>query len=252
MIHVVTPENRALYARELLQFHRLCAGAAPARDGADGNLRQAWGAYDPGDDDRALYFMALDGAGATECGCRVRPTDDWSILADVAPHLIGPFERDVRSETIWEVTGLCAASHLLGPDPGNEARRGELRLAVIEEAQERGILRLVTVVAVGALPAMLRCGWRVRLMGLPGDFQGGSAVALEIDPSREAVEDLRERLGVAAARRLRLPANASLGEAPLKEIEMFLEAAQRLGPNQLRPLLVALRAAIEDDEALEG
>jgi len=244
MIHVVTPENRTVYAKELLQLHRLSAGGNEA-------MREAWGAYDRGDDDRAVYFLALDAGGAVECGGRVRPADDWSVLVDIAPHLIGPDEADVRGATVWELTGLHAAPHLLGPEPTNDARRGDLRLAIIEEAHERGIDRLVTIVGANRLPAMLRCGWRVRLMGLPGDFEASCAAAVEVDASWEAVVELRERLAVVASRRLHLPGHKSLGEAPLKEIEQFLEAAQRLSPNQLRPLLVALRAAIEDDDAPE-
>lgn len=246
MIHVVTPRNRALYVRELLQLHRLRA----ARSGAAVDpARASWGAYDRGDDDQAVYFLALDDGGVPECGGRLRPTADWSVIAEAAPHLIAPDGPIALGPQVWELDGLLAVPQRLSPEPANVRRLGQLRLAILEEAQERGLDRIVTIVESARLPSVLRGGWRLRLVGLPWEFQGRAVVAVEIDCSAEAVHELRERLGVESARRLNLPGHQSLGEAPLKEVELFLEAAQRLGPNQLKPLLVALRAAIEEEEA---
>lgn len=233
MIHVVTEENGRLYEAEFAALRNLTEGLARAA------LR-----LEPG----SIHLLALDGGGAPEFACRFRPTDLGGRIPDALAHMVAAGPASIRAAEVWERTRIYAAPHICGPDPLQRRRCGELRLAVLEEAAERGVRRIVELVPCSGLVETLRSGWRARLLGLPAAVDGVAMVAVEVDASAEAAAELRERLACGPSRRLRLKAGDARWSAPPKEIETFLEAAQQLGPGQLEPLLVALRAAVEDDQ----
>ena len=88
MIHIVTHANRDLYADELLQAHRQRREAFVEQRGWPLSVREDGGEYDEGDDERAIYFLAIDKAGQVEASMRARPTDDFCVVADVFPHFL--------------------------------------------------------------------------------------------------------------------------------------------------------------------
>ncbi len=235
MIHVVTEANRALYAAEFEALHVL-AGDDPRRRAAIAGTA------------RSVHLLRLDGEGEPEFACRLSPTDGPCLLDELPVAALLAGLGVARGPGAWERAPIYAAPAICGPEPGQRRKAGELRLAVLEEAGERGAARVVELAACNALGEVLRCGWRLRMLGLPVRFEGVARIAIEVDSTPEAAAELRERLGAGASRRLHLkPGDADWAARP-KEVESFLAAAQQLHPAKLEPLLVALRAAVAEDE----
>jgi len=244
MIHVVTADNRRLYRRELALMHAQRAAMFidrlgwPLQRDADG------GESDPGDDDQAVYFLVLEAGGELASSCRIRPTADWSLLGGPAAHL-APGTRLTGPEGAWELSRL-----LLGPPSLSQLGRitpGELRLALLEEACERGISRLVGLAEGLAETILLRSGLVIDKLGQTLPFGASLAFAFEVDTSLRAIESLREKLGMECARRLRLPAVEVEGDVLPQEVEAFLAAAARLEPRDLQALMAALRRAVAEE-----
>ncbi len=238
MIHVVTVDNRAVYARELAQMFAQRAaffierlGWPLARD-ADGGER------DGQDDAAAIYFLVLDSAGEVSASCRLRPAEGGALLNGVA----GP--APTAPPGSWELSRiLLTPPDRPAPPP---ARPGAFRLAVLEEAVERGVERLVGIVDGLHETALMRSGYRIRPLGPSLLLGGGRAVPFEIDTRPQALAELRRQLGLEHADRLRLPRAPGGGASP-KEIETFLQAAQKLEPDQLDKLRAALRRAADEE-----
>lgn len=228
MIHVVTSANHHLYARELAQL-RLKSGAGEVA--AD-----------------EVGLLSLDGDGAPEFGCLLRPTTPSSVIAMQAPHLFAAGPEAACGPGVWEITRLYAVPRLCAPEPEALARRLLLRLAILEEARERGAERLLQIVEPHRLSTLMRSGWRFTLLGLPGDVRGVPGVVVEVDCSAPAIGVFRERLARGPASRLYLTDKEGTWAAAPKEVETFLDAARQLEPEQIEALLVALRAAAEEDD----
>lgn len=243
MIHVVTSENRAVYARELAQMFAQRAAFFIDRLGWPLTRDPDGGERDGHDDALAIYFLVLDAAGEVLASCRARPLDGGPLLDGV--HLdVAIAETATSAREAWALGRI-----LLAPPERPRAphiRTGELRLAVLEEAVECGVERLVGVVDALHETALMRSGYRIRALGAPGELGGGRVVAFEIDARPMALADLRRRLGLDRARRLRLPPTPG-GWASPKEMETFLRAAQRLDRDQLSVLRAALRRAADEE-----
>lgn len=235
MIHIVTADNRGLYAREFEHLGVLLAETPLRRAALEGG-------------EAVLHMLSLDEAGAPTFAGRFVPTDRACDIAERAPGLVADGAETIVAANTWERTRVYSAPGLCGPEPAARRQAEELRLAALEEAVDRGIERIVEVTPAFRLAEALRSGWRTRLLGLPGDLDGEPVVALEIDASPAAAAELRERLAMGPSRRLHLSAGAGPWSAGAKEVERFLEAAQQLDARKLQPLLVALRAAVADDD----
>src|SRR3712207_1050182 len=131
MLHVVTSANRHLYRRQLADMHRqryelFVKGKGwnlPVRDG---------GEYDEGDDERAVYLLAIDETGYCDCSIRVRPADDWSYLLDSMPEWVAVDPQAVRAAPgLWEMARWIKQ----GEDPGLGA---EMRIGLVEYLLSRG------------------------------------------------------------------------------------------------------------------
>lgn len=234
MIHIVTEANRGLYTEEFRRLAELARGA------------DRIAALEV--DARTVHVLAMDDAGAPEFACRMRPTDDVCRLADLMPELIAAGAESVRRPGVWERLRIYVAPALTEPEPGPHRRWAEVKLAILEEAHDRGVGRIVQAVECHRIAASWTGAWRPRILGLPAMIAGEALVALEVEISAALVLDQRERMAAGPSRRLRLAPGEAPWAAGPKEIEAFLEAAQRLDPDKLPPLLAALRAAMADDE----
>ena len=249
MIHVVTAANRSLYQPQLLQMHRQRTEVFVKGMGWNRPVADDGGEYDEGDDDRAIYFLALNEAGEVEGGLRARPTDDWCMAADVFPHFIGPDEELVRNPDVWEMARLYAMGNLRGPEGFN--RRGEIRLAILEKAVQCGIRRIIGMSEVYLVATAMRSGWRLRVCGLPQSYGEGEAVAVEVEASPEAVEELKERLGLDQPVSLELAPTHPIADLDPKEAEIFVKAVRDLSP-ELHQLVRGITRAVAKIEAAEG
>ena len=238
MIHVVTAENRAVYRRELAQMFAERAAFFIDRLGWPLTCNGEGGEQDDHDDAEAIYFLVLDRAGEVSASCRARPFAGGELLNGLVGVSTSAFQNS------WELSRIM----LSAPDRPwpPQVRPGELRLAVLEEAVERGIERLVGVVDALHEAALMRSGYRIRSLGPRLKLGGGAVASFEIDARPEALSDLRRRLGLERARRLRLPRVPAGGARP-KEIETFLQAARKLRPDQLTELRAALRRAADEE-----
>lgn len=228
MIHMISQENRHLYASQLREMHELRRvhfieergwAALSTRDG---------GEFDGSDDSRAIYFLALDNEGHVAVGMRARPTDDKCIIADVFPHLIEPEAGDVRGSDIWEISRIFATKTnrmKLGIK-----RRNEVLLASIEAAAHCGINRLVAMVDTYLWAQVLRYPWDARPLGLPSAYPEGEVIGFGVPVSMRELSRVRKELRVSGS--IIVPTIVGENALTPMEVEHFL-AASRLAPSDL-------------------
>jgi N-acyl-L-homoserine lactone synthetase len=249
MIHIVTAANRAFYEPQLLQMHRQRKAVFIDRMGWK-NLKTAadGGEYDEGDDHRAIYLLALNSSGDVERAMRLRPTDDWSVLGSIFPHFIGPDEAPVTNPDVWEMTRYYSFGiH----EDASLRRRGEFSLAMLEKAMQCGIRRIVAISDLALVGSVIRSGAQTRVIGLPGVYDEGEAVAVENEVTLEIVETLKERLNIRGTTMLEFHENHPLAELGPLQAEVFLDAIQRLTPAS-RDLMTGITRAIARIEANDG
>ncbi|MDO8410402.1 MAG: acyl-homoserine-lactone synthase [Phenylobacterium sp.] len=244
MIHVVTAGNRSLYRRELAMMHAQRAEVFIDQLGWPLQRDASGGESDPGDDDQAIYFLVLEADGALVASCRIRPTVGWSLLGGPAAHL-APDENLARRIDTWELSRIL----LLPPSqrsPGH-VPPGEVRLAILEEAYERGVPRLVGLADGLMEEVLMRSGMAIGKLGPTGPFGASPAFAFEIGTGPAAIAALRQTLGIERARRLRLPNAPAGGDVRPQEVEAFLGVAARLDRRDLQALMAALRRAVAEE-----
>ncbi len=244
MIHVVTAGNRSLYRRELAMMHAQRAAMFIDQLGWPLQRDASGGESDPGDDDQAIYFLVLEADGALAASCRIRPTLGWSLLGGPAAHLAPGDGLAQRTDT-WELSRIL----LLPPNqrrPGH-VPPGEVRLAVLEEACERSVRRLVGLADGLMEEVLMRSGMAIGKLGPTLPFGASPAFAFEIGTGPETIAALREALGIERARRLRLPDVTANGDIRPQEVEELLGVAARLEPRDLQALMAALRRAAAEE-----
>jgi N-acyl-L-homoserine lactone synthetase len=249
MIHVVTAANRSLYEPQLLQMHQQRTKVFVEGMGWNRPVAADGGEYDEGDDDRAIYFLALDDEGQVEGGLRARPTDDWCMAADVFPHFIGPDEDSVRNLDVWEMARLYGMGHLRGPE--GFRRRGEIRLAILEKAVQCGVRRIIGMSEVYLVGPAMRSGWRLRVCGLPQSYGEGEAVAVEVEASPDAIVELMEKLALRDPVMLELDPAEAIEDIGPKEVEVFLQAMKTLTPENQR-LVAGIARSVAQIEQVDG
>lgn len=188
MLHVVARDNRALYEREIEEFHRLRKSVfidelgwrIPLTNGLE---------IDQYDDDRAVYGFSFDVHHQLTMACRYRPTDDRSLLMDVFSHALAPGIADPTGPGVWEITrGICLET---GGARHNQRRRACQMITPLELTRAVGGTRCVAFAEVRLLPLFIQMGWRVKLLGDPIDFGEGTGIAFEIDASDVAIAKIR-------------------------------------------------------------
>jgi N-acyl-L-homoserine lactone synthetase len=188
MLHVVAKDNRALYQREIEEFHRLRKSVfvdelgwrIPVRNGLE---------IDQYDDDRSVYGFSFDVHQQLTMACRYRPTDDRSLLMDVFSHALAPGTPDPTGPGVWEITrGICLET---GGARHNQRRRACQMITPLELTRAIGGTRCVAFAEVRLLPLFIQMGWRVKLLGDPIDFGEGTGIAFEIDASDVAIAKIR-------------------------------------------------------------
>lgn len=254
MIHLVTPENRSLYARQLDEMHRLRnAFFVEERGWSDRTLRDG-GEFDDLDDESALYLFRLEEDGRIALSARIRPALDKSMLADHFPELLSEPISTVKAPGVWELSRYFAAPAYRGPE-GLKANM-ELRTAVVAAALERGAHRLVAVTDVYLMNTVIRTGWEHRFLGLPCSYAHGDAIAFEVAVTPENLERLVERHGLEAPLLLKPDARQGAEVEP-QELEILARAAGRLSARDLRVLtrvigrIEAVSSEMSDDAAME-
>ena len=196
MIHIITAQNRHLYAEQLadmFQFRRV--HFVEENGWADLTVDEA-GERDAFDDEHAVYLLGLDPQDRIEGGLRVRPTTVGCILADAYPHMVAPGAPPVKGPEAWEM------SRIFSTHAYRRARRGGRRvaeafLAAMETAHAAGAARLVGMVDMKLYPLASNIAWDLRLTGLPTPYPYGVMVGVHAAAGAEEISRLRESLGLA-------------------------------------------------------
>jgi acyl-homoserine lactone synthase len=209
MIHVVTPDNRAEYARQIGEMHRqrwACFieqkgwRALRASQEVEGYERDEF------DDDRAVYLMALTPSGDVLGSMRLRPADDKSIVGDVCAGAIDPDVKSAFGPLDWEITRAMRAPGYEGPEG---AIRLQLTTAACEFALEQGIRRYVCCVDTYMLPAMRALNREKHsVLGLPAPYGEGEMIAVELRPDQEWLDRVHLMTGSSAPMLHRVPSFA--------------------------------------------
>ena len=232
MIHVVTYENRELYREQLSEMHALRRKHFVEERGWSGLTVRDGGEYDVYDDDKTIYFFALDEHGRIGVSMRARPTEDRSMLHDVFPHLVGPGARPVNAPGVWEISRIFAVRNFR--TRRGVQRRSELFLATVEAAVGEGISRLVGMTDVFLLPQTLAAGWKVRPLGLPSSYGEGEVIGVEVDSTPEGLAAFQDRMGIYEPRALQVPAVAPFAQLRPEEFEAFVTLSRAHGTPGLR------------------
>jgi N-acyl-L-homoserine lactone synthetase len=247
MIHMVTDENRAIYARQLAEMHRLRKVHFVDERGWSALTVRGDQEVDQYDDARAIYFMALDKLGRIQVCMRARPTEDRSMLADIFPHLVAPAAKPVSAPGVWEISRIFATRGARGRR--GVLRRAELFLATVEAACAMEVTRLVGMTDVYLLPQTLAAGWEVRVLGLPARYAEGEAIAVEVDSSEAGLVAMQERLAIRRSAVMHLETAHPLSElGPVEAEALFgvIGVNARAGDLALASALSARVAELQD------
>lgn len=243
MIHMVTIDNRNLYRTQLDEMHRLRKIHFVDERGWSGMTVRDGGEYDECDDERTIYFFALDEDGRIGVSMRARPTEDKCILTDVFPQLISPAEPNIKAPGVWEISRIFATRKFRSRR--GIRKRSELFLATIEAAARQGVTRLVGMTDVYLLPQTLAAGWNVRVLGLPAAYPEGDVIGVVVDSSESGLIHMRERLGVAEPVVFHLTAESPLAKLPPEQAEAITLATRGLDAVTLRLLKNITRRVVE-------
>ncbi len=195
MIHMVGKANRHLYRAELEEMHRLRKACfVDERGWSQMTVRDDGGEYDDFDDDRMIYFLALDDDGHVGVSMRARPTDDKCIVADVFPQLIHPSAGPVKSAQTWEISRIFSTRRFR--TRSGLRRRDEVFLASMEAAVAHGVTRLVGIIDTFLLPQAMRFPWSLKPLGLPAAYPEGEMIGVDIPVSRQELANAREALAI--------------------------------------------------------
>ncbi|MDR3511057.1 MAG: acyl-homoserine-lactone synthase [Caulobacteraceae bacterium] len=220
MLHVCTHRNRALYARQLEQMHRQRYELFVRTRGWNLKVRDG-GEYDEGDDERAVYLLALDEAGGCFSSIRVRPADDFSMVIDNMPHHVAGDAKALREDRgLWEMARWVN----IGADP---AAGQEIRIGLVEYLLGRGASQCLALPDASMMGYALRTGWRLRALGAPLPYpEGGTAVAVSLPITPAEAEHLRALTGRRDPFLMEIDPDAPWARLPLTSIEQaFAEAA---------------------------
>ena len=190
MIHVVTSDNRHLYASQLWEMFQIRKRHYIDERGWDELWRFGAAELDDSDDERAVYLMALDPDEALSGFVRIRPTDDRSILVDKFSYLVAPELLPLKGPETWEGSRIWA-----DPAPGGQhAAMHRLLTAAAEYILTQGGSRLLAFVDVHNFPHISDGALDFRLTGPPAPYRYGVMVGLHHAVNVEAVQRMCDAL----------------------------------------------------------
>lgn len=228
MIHIVTSENRALYAPQLT--------AMRAQRRARLAVKDSWiDLIVLEDDDRdeagTVHLLALDDGMRLEGALRLDPTQQRCRLMERFADLIAPGEAPKTGPDVWEATGLFTTTD--HHDPSHVAA---IWTAAIELALVNGVRRIVGVIDMALYPSALNAPIDARLVGVPRPYALGVAAGVELAVSAALVDRLRESLGIAGPAGYHVDALDLRAFGGLAEVQRQVRRAQvpQYAPGSLR------------------
>lgn len=196
MIHLVTSANRARYAEQIEQMFRLRHDFYVVERGWRDLDRGDGREVDEYDDDDAIYLLHLNEAGDVDGSYRICPTQHRSLLADRFSHLVAEGEIPAGPK-IYEITRFFLspeARRMVGT--ARSAVSAELTAGLIEAAVRRGLSHYTLVCDTFFLPRLQALRWPFIHLGLPHDYNEGTAMAVLIETGPEVLARTREIMGL--------------------------------------------------------
>lgn len=196
MIHIVTHANRARYAVQIEQMHKIRYEFYVRERGWTDLERGDGLEIDEYDDEDAVYLMHLDHEGNVDGSYRVYPTEKRSLLADKFPHLV--IDRDVPAGgRIYEITRFfLSQSARRAVGTARSSVSAELSAGLIEFAVRRNLTHYTLVCDTFFLPRLQAIGWPFEHLGLPCDYREGTAMAVLIGAGAESLAISRRQTGL--------------------------------------------------------
>lgn len=191
MIHVVTSDNRHLYASQLWEMFQIRKRHYIDERGWTELWRFGAAELDDSDDERAVYLMAVGPDEALSGFVRIRPTDDHSILVDKFSYLIAPELLPLKGPETWEGSRIWADAAA----GDQHAAMHRLLTAAAEYILAQGGSRLLAFVDVQNFPHIADGALEFRLTGPPAPYRYGVMVGLHHAVDAEAVERMCDALG---------------------------------------------------------
>jgi N-acyl-L-homoserine lactone synthetase len=219
MLHVVTSANQHLYEVPLKEMHRQRYEEFVQRQGWKLPVHDG-GEYDEGDDERAVYLIALDGQGHCCSSIRMRPADDFSYVIDCMPQWIDGDAQALRAQPgLWE---LARWNNTRGRSTGEE-----MRIGVLEYMLSHGATQAISCLDTGMMTHAIQTGSRLKVLGHPRRYpEGGEAVAVALPVSAVEVEYLRDRFCRRDRFLIEIPSCVPWADLPVQIIERaFCDAA---------------------------
>ncbi|HEU0298595.1 MAG TPA: acyl-homoserine-lactone synthase [Longimicrobium sp.] len=219
MLHVVTGANQHLYGAQLQEMLRQRKAEFVGRQGWELQVFDGL-EKDDGDDERAVYLLALNATGECRSSIRIRPADDFSYMIDRMPEFIDGDAQALRNDpALWEIARWI--------NHGGWKTGQEIRIGLIEYLHSRGVTQAISCADVEKADYAIRTGWRLRYLGQPRRYAVGGrlAVAVSLTVSAEEVEQLRARFGRRDMVLIEVPADAPWAGLPLPVIEREFRVA---------------------------
>jgi acyl-homoserine lactone synthase len=194
MLHVVTSENRHLYADQLEQSFRLRYQVFVKERKWQNLTRPDERDIDQFDDDNAINLLAIEGDEQKVVGgSRLVPTTGPYLLPDVFPSLATlPIPR---GPNVFEWGRLYVAP---ARREGHGMRRTALSrtsclimAGVVEYCLEEGIDQLAVVSEMYLLPRFMQLGLHPKPLGLPETIEGVATLAYTLKPSDAALHNIK-------------------------------------------------------------
>lgn len=250
MIHIVTPGNRHLYARQVGEMFNQRRRDFVQKAAWKGLLALKGAEVDELDDDRAVYLLALDDDLSLLGAVRCRPTDDRSILSDRFGHVVAAEAPPMKGKEVWETSRMLVSDNARRRlAPGLEVRQA-LDLAALEVANDAGARRLVSMMELEHLPKVANAAWNVRMAGPPVQHIHGVMVAVWTAVSPEEVARLRKRLAEPARISYLVEDDDVEAFGSLTGVQREFERARAIPPASTRLALSRARHAITRIDAM--
>jgi acyl-homoserine lactone synthase len=226
-VHIVTPANRALYAQELEQMHRLRHEIFVEELGWSALRSPDRKERDEFDDGAAVYLLAMEDS-VVHGSLRLLPTWKRCMISERFAEWAG--ESPVAAEgTAWEWTRWC-------PGTAKRARalikaRGALITAAVEFARSRGVETYYTFCETKFLPQLMELGWAPQPLGLPRGYDEGQAIAVRWSVTPDQLGKARAQFRIKGPVSFEAPAfeGSTLSASQIEQL-LFPAPAPRLAP----------------------
>lgn len=246
MIHLITPENRHLYADVLAEMHRARTEYFVRERGWNNLVVQAGQEFDAYDTDQARYLVGFGPDGEINVSARLLCAEQGSVLSDHFAHLVS--EGPVKGPGVYELSRYFTAPALRGRR--SFPVKAAMNVAVVEAMVELGARRLIGFTDLHVLAVMRYSGWRVRPIGLPADYDEGTAAAFEIACQSRDLDDIREIVQLPGRQLFEAPAWLPRG-ADVRALAEATDLVINLPPPLREPALKVVSSTVQSFQPMQ-